>query len=152
MAGARGIGAAAALAAVLLITAAPDAQAAHKDRACDAGESCFWKDANASGCIYDYDPFQRPGKGDDARDFTKARYVSCPGDSLNDSISSYRNNVEGLLIILYEHTNNAGATFCIYPGASGNVPPAFNDKASSMGGVPEGRGFHDVNCTYQDRD
>jgi hypothetical protein len=149
MARKRVVMAAVVLASGLLVSDAPEAQAAHKDKACDAEEMCFWKDAHMAGCTYDSDPFNEAARKDSHGDFSKLRYVSCPKDSLNDSISSYRNNISAVNIVLYEHPNQQGLTFCINSGASGNVPSGFANRASSVGAYQDGQ---TQNCIYHDRD
>jgi hypothetical protein len=80
-------------------------------------------DANQQGCLWH--------GGTISDDFRKDRYTTCPDRSPNDSVSSYRNDRGADWYVLWENPKNKGAAYCIGPKASGNVDPAFNDKASS---------------------
>jgi hypothetical protein len=115
-----------------------------KDGACEGSELCLWMDANAQGCLYD-SGYPNPG-GEDLR---KLRYNTCPSTSLNDNISSYRNGLHDWLV-LWEDVGK-GTTYCIGPRASGNVLPAFNDKATTMVSV-EPASYDPKGCRYIDAD
>jgi len=115
------------VAAFLTLVPAPTpAQAAMYNGNCEPGETCLWMDANFANCEYD---------GWDEADFRKVHYATCRDKLLNDSATSYKNMTDDWYI-LSENPNGGGARYCIGPHATGNVQPAFNDKASSAGTVP----------------
>jgi hypothetical protein len=82
-------------------------------------------DANQQGCLWH--------GSTTADDFRKVRYTTCPDRSLNDSVSSYRNDTGSDWYVLWEKPKNKGAAYCIGPKASGNIALGFNDKANSSG-------------------
>jgi hypothetical protein len=93
------------------------------DGTCGVGEFCLWMDANQQGCFWHGAVTNE--------DFRKVRYTTCPDRSLNDSVSSYKNDRGSDWYVLYDNPQYKGAAYCLGPKASGNVDPGFNDKASS---------------------
>jgi Peptidase inhibitor family I36 len=92
------------------------------DGTCGEGDLCLWMDANQQGCLWDNGVHE---------DYRKERYTTCPDRSMNDSVSSYRNDRGVDWLVMWENPNFKGAAYCVGPKASGNVQPGFNDKASS---------------------
>jgi hypothetical protein len=127
-------------------SAGPAAAGGGIDGDCGDGDLCLFFDANQQGCVWD------SGYGED---FRNEHYISCPDRGLNDSASSYRNNRPVEWLLLFENPHYKGATYCIGPHASGNVPAAFNDKASSSSTAGSEQMTPDVvrkNCKWVDTD
>jgi hypothetical protein len=114
-----------AVAAVLLVPTSP-AQAGIEDGACDDREWCLFKDVGLRGCVTDEDYDSAGNSGNLDSD-----YVSCKGQKVKDSVSSYQNRAPAWMV-LFEHPEYKGYTYCVVPGGSGNVLKSFNDKASSI--------------------
>jgi hypothetical protein len=136
--------------AVLIATSmyllpAPEAQAFDNNGACEADEVCVWRDADFTGCFWDWN---QEASVDNLNDL---KYDTCPGQKMGDSITSYRNNLKNYIMIFGEHPKFKGYLYCVGERASGNILPGFNDKASSMAAT-ETLTTQDVNCNHIDRD
>jgi hypothetical protein len=79
--------------------------------ACEKGELCVWSERDFGGCFAD---FTVPP---DERDYKRLRWDNCPARSLNDDVSSYRNQTDSY-VFFFTGTNFDGNIWCAYPGAS----------------------------------
>lgn len=112
---------------------------------CEDGELCLWRDANFSGCFFDYSiELNHPN-------LKNAKYDTCPDQKLGDSISSYRNNYKSYTLFLAEHPDFKGYHYCVEGRASGNVIPGFNDKASAAA-WNDWLSKEDFKCNHIDQD
>jgi hypothetical protein len=126
---------------------APAARARPVDNngACEDGELCLWRDANFSGCFFDW------ASEINVDNLKSVKYDTCPDQKLGDSISSYRNNYADYTLFLAEHPDFKGYHYCVEGRASGNVIPGFNDKASALawtGTISN----EDFKCNHIDQD
>ena len=107
-------------------------------RAASCGQEhvCLWRDANMSGCVYEWNGGYIP-------DMRTTTYQNCPGVALDDSISSVVNNQGGEgWMVFHVEPHEKGAAYCVAPQQAVNVPSKVNDKISSGGGeypVPDGK-------------
>ena len=92
--------------------------------ACDGPGPCVYEHADQNGCRYMV--------GGYAGDLKQERFDDCPDQNIDDKISSFWNPTTDRWAVLHEHPGQRGASFCIRPGARGNIPASFNDKASSI--------------------
>jgi len=99
---------------------------AHADQSCPADKACLWKDADSSGCRY----ITRGAQPD----FRNQMFDDCPGQTINDQVSSIfiPDGSYATFLTLWTDLNYKGKFFCAYPGKRVNVPKDFNDKFSSI--------------------
>ena len=89
---------------------------------CEGRFSCVHEHSGQTGCRFAV-------HGSEPR-LNESRYFNC-GEDVEDSISSFSNPTQNWFV-LYEHPNYKGASLCIRPGASGDLPRSLNDKVSSI--------------------
>jgi hypothetical protein len=112
-------------AAMTIAVAAPGASAA-SDGSCGGGEVCLYRNSNLTGQIYD--------TAGSISTYNTVDFFSCSFDcSVNDEVSSFKNNGFSCEVTLYKNASYGGPNTTLDLGQWTNMTgtPIGNDEASS---------------------